>query len=327
MTRRSVGRWERTGARAVYESTGPSGPATVVLRVAYGIRARFGVDRRIEREEADTTSLSDGRVAYTFVDSENAAPAAHALWTEGNFVVGVNVRGGERANHSRRTAKRILSTHIPPERLPDVQKTARPEAASFEAPDGYDAITGQYADNFPSNDAEARISVAYPTSWTALHAQRLLPFAKVLDISRRRATARKRWGQDLQNSTEAATLHAPDAVRIQVAGPPMVHSRRIGDIDPIDGIQPGEVRAQAQGATVVQPPTDTTIGGRAAATMAVEGTSTDGYAIQVRRTCIQSNGAVPCVTITRRARGDAAPLDTIRTIVQSVTAEVIRPER
>jgi hypothetical protein len=61
--------------------------------------------------------------------------------------------------------------------------------------------------------------------------------------------------------------------------------------------------------------------------MAVEGTSTDGYAIQVRRTCIQSNGVVPCVTITRRARGDAAPLDTIRTIVQSVTAEVIRPER
>jgi hypothetical protein len=100
----------------------------------------------------------------------------------------------------------------------------------------------------------------------------------------------------------------------------------VGQIDPMDGIKPEEVKTRVENPTVVQPPTQTTVAGNDAATMTVEGTSADGYDVRHRVVCIASNGAVPCVTITHPTDPSPASADTIQAILESVTAEVIADE-
>jgi hypothetical protein len=76
----------------------------------------------------------------------------------------------------------------------------------------------------------------------------------------------------------------------------------------------------------VQSPTKTTVAGNEAATMTVEGTSTDGYDVRHRVVCVASNGAVPRFTVTRPTDQSVVSDDVIQTMLESLTAEVIPSE-
>lgn len=179
----------------------------------------------------------------------------------------------------------VFAAHISAEALPAPTgdgASTKPVAAGFEAPDGFATITGQYGAAF--GDEDSRISAAYPNDWTALDASEIA-FARVLDISRRKAASDGRWhgsSDDSNEDSDATMLYEPDDVNIQVAGPGMIHTRSVGGISPIDGIDAEDVKSRVQDATGTESLSETTIGGSDAASMTVEGTSADGYTVRQR---------------------------------------------
>lgn len=285
-----------------------------------------------QRPSADTTTAMDGRTLYSGV-IEKGSPEGVVLWIAEPYVVGMEVKGTPDASLSADRAEALLPKlrnvfvdAISPEDLPDAESSSEssmPTATGFDAPEGFSTITGQYGAMF--GDKDSRISVAYPEDWTAKDASEIA-FAEVLDISRREAASTARWGGGSEAEGDATALFEPDEVNIQVAGPGMIHQRPVGGIDPIDGIDPEEVKSRVKDPTVVEPLGETTIGDNEAAAMAVEGTSADGYEVRHRMVCIDSNGAVPCATITHPVDLDAAVADDVQTILESITAEPVPGE-
>lgn len=331
---------ERTRARqsdpsavtGVYERTGNNGPPRLDVRVMHGRVGMMQAKKFAQRPSVDSTTAMDGRTLYSGV-IERGDPEGVVLWISEPYVVGMEVKGtsetplkADRAEALLPKLRNVFADAISPEDLPGTgssSESSMPTATGFEAPDGFATITGQYGAAFGNQDS--RISVAYPNDWTAQDASKIA-FAKVLDISRREAASTARWGGGGDTDSDATTLFEPDEVNIQVAGPGMIHMKSVGGIDPIDGIDPEEVKSRVQDATVVEPLGETTVGGAEAAAMTVTGTSADGYEVRHRMVCLQSNGAVPCVTITRPTDLDAEVVDTIQTILESVTAEPVPEE-
>jgi len=316
----------------VYERTGERGPPRVDVKVTHGRVGLTQARNFAQRPETDSTTIRDGRTFYSGVVGQGD-PSGIVLWNADPYVVGMEVKGTPDAALSAEEARTFLdplrdelADAVTAEDLPDAGSasgSSMPTATGFEAPDGFTAITGQYGAMF--GDKDSRISVAYPEGWTARDASEIA-LAEVLDISRREAASTARWGGGGESDGDATTLFEPDDVHIQVAGPGMIHQRPVGGIAPIDGLDAEEVKSRVQDATVVEPLAETTIGGNAAAAMTVEGTSADGYAVRHRMVCIESNGAVPCATITHPANVDAAVADTVRTILESIVAEPVPEE-
>ena len=328
---------ERTRARqsdpsavtGVYENTGNGGPPRVDVRVVHGQRGVMQAQKFAQRPSADTTTAMDGRTLYSGV-IERGNPEGVVLWISEPYVVGMEVKGtpdaslrADRAEALLPKLRNVFVDAISPEDLPDAESSSEssmPTATGFDAPKGFSTITGQYGAMF--GDKDSRISVAYPEDWTAKDASEIA-FAEVLDISRREAASTARWGGGSDAEGDATALFEPDEVNIQVAGPGMIHQRPVGGIDPIDGIDPEEVKSRVKDPTVVEPLGETTIGDNEAAAMTVEGTSADSYEVRHRMVCIRSNGAVPCATITHPIDLDAAVADDVQTILESITAEPV----
>ena len=328
MTRTAAERWEGIFAQGRYERTSGSGPSPVNVRLGHGDRIQYKIKQVAQKQGADTTRLSDGRTVYSFPRDAMGRGTANVVWLHDGYTLWMSVK--QKPDQSFDAAatqaemRSLLTGRLTADQLPEVEAggSSMPAATGFEAPEGFSSMTVQHGG---ASGKDARISVAYPSDWSALDASQVNPFAKVIDISRNESTTKQRWYGESDAESDALRHYAPDEVHVQVAGPGMV-SNYVGRIDPMDGLKPDETKSNLKNATVVQAPTTTTVAGTDAATMTVEGTSADGYSVRHRVVCIASNGAVPCVTITRPVDLDAATADTVQTILESVTAEVIEEE-
>lgn len=328
MTRAAAERWERMFAQGRYERTSGDGPSPVYVRLGHGDQIQYKIEQLAQQQNADTTRLSDGRPVYSFSRDAMGKVTANVVWLHDGYTLWMSVAKKPDQSFDAAAAQEemraLLAGRLTADQLPEVEsnKASMPAAAGFKAPEGFSSITAQYGG---AAGKDARISVAYPSDWTALDASQVNSFAKVIDISRKESTIKQRWYSESDTESDVLRHYASDEVHIQVAGPGMV-SPYVGQIDPMDGLKPDETKSNVENATVVQSPTQTTVAGRNAATMTVAGTSADGYSVRHRVVCIASNGAVPCVTITRPS--DRSPVSdaTIQAILESVTAEVIADE-
>lgn len=328
MTRTEAGLWQGTFGQAVFEREFGAGPASVTVRLAHGRQTQAKVNDLFQRNEADTTTTADGRTVYTMAGRTIGTESADLLWTSDAYTIWMSTAGSSEEGLDPDAAHDALQSlfvdAISPDQLPEVDaspflKSSMPAADGFEAPDGFATLTGPFAG---AMDKEARISVAYPSDWTAHDASKGNPLYKVLDVSRMESAAKARWYDRSDADSDAVSVYAAEEVNVGVTGPGVV-TNFIGRIDPMDGIEPDNFTSKVQEPTVVQSPTETTVGDDSAAVMTVTGTSADGYEVRRRKVCIDSNGTVPCVTITRPADRDVVDDHIIRTIVESVTAEVI----
>jgi hypothetical protein len=323
-TRDETGRWEGVFAQAIFKRASGDGPSPVTVRLGHGRKIQAKVSDLIQRNNADTTTTADGRTVYAIAGTIIGAKRAALFWMHDAYTLWLSVKDPSDPAAAHDALKRIVAEHIPADRLPEVEteafpKPSLPTAKGFETPEGFSAITGQYAGGM---DKAARISIAYPSDWTALDASEVNSFAKVLDVSRKESAAKARWYGSSMSDGEVLTLHAPDEVHVQVAGPGLV-TPFVGQTTPMGCIEPDGIKSHVKSPTVVQSPTKTTVAGNEAATMTVEGTSTDGYDVRHRVVCVASNGAVPRFTVTRPTDKSVVSDDVIQTMLESLTAEVI----
>jgi hypothetical protein len=323
-TREKAGRWEGVFAQAIFKRRSGSGPSPITVRVGHGRKIQAKTNDLIQRNDADTTTTADGRTVYAIAGTIIGEKSADLFWTHDAYTLWLSVKDPSDPAVAHDALKSIVAEHIPADRLPEVEteafpKPSLPTAKGFETPEGFSAITGQYAGGM---DKAARISIAYPSDWTALDASEVNSLAKVLDVSRKESAAKARWYGSSISDGEVLTLHAPDEVHVQVAGPGLV-TPFVGRTSPMDCIEPDGITSHVKNPTVVQSPTTTTVAGNEAATMTVEGTSTDGYDVRHRVVCVASNGAVPRFSVTRPTDKSVVSDDVIQTMLESLTAEVI----
>jgi hypothetical protein len=326
-TREETGRWEGVFAQAIFERTSGSGPSPVTVRLGHGRKIQAKTNGLIQRHDADTTTTADGRTVYAIAGDIIRERSADLFWMHDAYILWLSAKDPSDPAAAHDVLTSIVAEHIPADRLPEAEtaafpKPSLPTAKGFTTPDGFSAITGQYAGGM---DKAARISIAYPSDWTALDASEVNSLAKVLDVSRKESAAKARWYGSSMSDGEVLTLHAPDEVHVQVAGPGLV-TPFVGRTTPMDCIEPDGIKSHVKSPTVVQSPTKTTVAGNEAATMTVEGTSTDGYDVRHRVVCVASNGAVPRFTVTRPTDKSVVSDDVIQTMLESLTAEVIPSE-
>jgi hypothetical protein len=326
-TREKTGRWEGVFAQAMFKRMSGSGPSPITVRLGHGRKIQAKVDGLIQQNDADTTTTADGRTVYAIDGTIIGEKSADLFWTHDAYTLWLSAKEPSDPAATHDVLKSIIANHIPADQLPEAEtaafpKPSLPTAKGFETPEGFSAITGQYGGGM---DKAARISIAYPSDWTALDASEVNSLAKVLDISRKKSAAKARWYGSSISDGEVLTLHAPDEVHVQVAGPGLV-APFVGQTDPMGCVEPNGIKSHVKGPTVVQSPTKTTVAGNEAATMTVEGTSADGYDVRHRVVCVASNGAVPRFTVTRPTSKDVVSDDTIQKMLKSLTAEVITSE-
>lgn len=204
---------------------------------------------------------------------------------------------------------------------PNAKKTASsdPGTQVFQPPDapaGFTIVTCDWP--------KTRLGTIYPSDWAVVDLFAKTNMLTILDLSRKKGTAKKRWAGSHSFSSEEddrppVNLFGPENASIFVIGGLLATGGR-SSASLLELLDVEAEKDRLKDPTVIHPPKEERVGGHPAATVRLRGTSGDGHTVTYDSIFLRINGTTVAVKILRPSETDVLSDEAVQTVLSRLTA-------